>query len=276
MGMTMTVETITPEKAREYLKQNTDNYRKISKAKVGLYAEEMKAGRWELNGEGIMFDESGTLKNGQHRLAAILQAGTAVEMTVIRGVADGVNIYDSGSNRSLAQIANASVGGEMTNTETAVGNAVVGNFYRAPKGQVINYIRAHYEDIRRAFRLCNSKGSGHLSRRMSCVMASYLMLRLEKMQSFQVEMFFQIFNSGNTVGADGYEPSSALVARRMFVERYKTMSSNQKEMRNQTEIMVLAMEDFAKGKKRQMNYQLKDQLHCMELLRQVRKADGLE
>ena len=38
MAITMTVENITPEKAREYLKTNTDNYRKISRAKAAIYA----------------------------------------------------------------------------------------------------------------------------------------------------------------------------------------------------------------------------------------------
>ena len=96
MAITMTVENITPEKAREYLKTNTDNYRKISRAKAAIYAREMKAGKWELNGEGIMFAEDGTLKNGQHRLAAILMAGIPVRMTVIRGIGSGSTTTTTG------------------------------------------------------------------------------------------------------------------------------------------------------------------------------------
>ena len=52
------VEKITPEKAKEYLRANTNNYRKLSRATVKKYAEDMKNGKWELNGESIVFSES--------------------------------------------------------------------------------------------------------------------------------------------------------------------------------------------------------------------------
>ena len=72
--ITTKVEKITPELAREYLKKNTDNYRKLARGTVRNYAEDIKNGRWELNGETIVFAESGVLQDGQHRLAAIIQA----------------------------------------------------------------------------------------------------------------------------------------------------------------------------------------------------------
>ena len=59
MAMKMRTEMVTPELAAHYLKRNVDNYRKISKAKAALYAEEMKAGNWQLNGEAIVFDKTG-------------------------------------------------------------------------------------------------------------------------------------------------------------------------------------------------------------------------
>ena len=73
------VETITPEKAVEYLRHNTNNYRKLSLATVSKYVAEIKAGRWQLNGETIVFGEDGILKDGQHRLAAIAKAGKPIE-----------------------------------------------------------------------------------------------------------------------------------------------------------------------------------------------------
>lgn len=274
MAMEMRTETVTPELAQKYLKQNVDNYRKISRAKVALYAQEMKAGRWQTNGEAIVFDESGTLKNGQHRLAAILVAGVPVEMTIITGVKDDVTIYDSGLTRSVRQIAQAQ-GRDISTTEVAVATAIVSDFGKAPRGKVLDYISLHGDEIARAFRISGASSSRNISGRASCVLAAFMMLR-DGMKSYEVETFFKVFNSGNVIGVDGYEPSNALVARRIFLERYKGMGSNQKGMKEQTEVMLLAMMDFRKGKSRQLNYQVKDPMNCDVMMRRIIKEDGLE
>jgi len=49
----------------------TDHQRKLSRVKVGSYIEEMVAGRWWLNPQGLIFDTDGWLFNGQHRMAAL-------------------------------------------------------------------------------------------------------------------------------------------------------------------------------------------------------------
>ena len=100
MAIEMTVEKITPEIAAEYLKVNVKNYRKLQRPVMKRYAEDMKAGRWELNGEPIVFDNNGMLKNGQHRLAAVILAGATVEMVVVRGVDESVTAYDLNSVRT--------------------------------------------------------------------------------------------------------------------------------------------------------------------------------
>ena len=110
---------------------------------------------------------------------------------------------------------------------------------------------------------------------MTPVLATYMMLVLGEMKSFELEMFFRIFNSGNVVNTDGYEPSSALVARRMF-EKYKQLPSNKRVMIEQTEVMIRALRDFKKGNTRQQNYQVRDPLACLEMMDKLRRADGLE
>lgn len=273
--MTMQIETITPETAAKYLKRNVDNYRKISKTKVQMYAAEMKAGKWQLNGEGIMFDETGKLKNGQHRLAAIMAAGVPIQMAVIRGVEDEVTIYDTGMVRSTTQIAQASGCGDITSTECAVGATIVSRFGKVSKGVALAWIQAHTADLRRAYKTSGANSKKGLSGRVSCVLATYIMLR-KGMKSYEVETFYKVFNSGNTIGTDGYEPSPALVARRMFEERYKGTATSSRVLREQTELMMMAMEDFRQGKKRQLNYQIKEPMRCLEIVDQIRKEDGIE
>lgn len=272
--MEMQLEKITPEIAQRYLKRNVSNYRKISKSKVAQYAQEMKAGRWQTNGESIAFDESGRLKNGQHRLAAIMMAGIPVEMVVVRGVDNDVNIYDVGSCRSLAQIAQANGAAEITNTECAVGNIIVGSWARISKGMALPYITQHAEELKRAFRCCGGGNKSNLSRRASAVLATYMMLR-QGIPYYELEVFFKAFNSGNTVGMDGYEPSPALVARRMFMDRYKAKAADMKSNKEQTEILIMAIRDFHKAKSRQVNYKLQEPFYCVGLLEKIRKEDGL-
>lgn len=273
MAIEMKVENITPERAAHYLKRNVDNYRKISKAKVALYAEEMKAGKWQLNGEGIMFDEEGKLKNGQHRLAAILAAGIPVKMTVITGVGNDVNIYDIGSVRTTQQIASASGCGDIHKEEASCGAAIVGRFAAVSKGQIVDWLSRNISELGRAYRLCGAGNKG-LCRRTACVLATYLMLREEKIQSYEAELFFKIFYSGNTVGTDGYEPSPALVARRMFEARYKG-TGGRLAQKEQTEILIKALTDFHGHKTRTMNYQISEPMQCMEMIDRIRKEDGL-
>lgn len=99
--MNAKVMKITPEIAKEMLEKNTNN-RNISLKRVDMYADDMKRGEWQSNGEAICFNESGVLANGQHRLMAVVKSGCTVEMVVIFGVKDDVTLYDRGRNRSVS------------------------------------------------------------------------------------------------------------------------------------------------------------------------------
>jgi hypothetical protein len=73
---------VTPAMADAWLKANIGN-RRLSDRTVDLYARDMAAGRWLMNGEAIQLAVDGTLLNGQHRLAAIVKSGVTVKMLVI-------------------------------------------------------------------------------------------------------------------------------------------------------------------------------------------------
>lgn len=97
----VSIETITPAKAEEYLRHNTHN-RALRKTTVATYAYAMRDGQWVLNGESIKFDRSGVLVDGQHRLAAIIEAGVAVDVLVVRNVdMDSQITVDVGLRRSI-------------------------------------------------------------------------------------------------------------------------------------------------------------------------------
>ena len=79
-------ETITPNIAGVYLSKNTSKNYRHSTSRVSRYANDMKRGAWDLNGENIKFDINGELIDGQHRLRAIVESGMTVVIAVQRGV----------------------------------------------------------------------------------------------------------------------------------------------------------------------------------------------
>lgn len=103
-SQSLTIELITPETAREYLKFNVIN-RPLHWPTVLYYVEQMKKGQWRTNGEAICFAKGGALVNGQHRLNAVIAAEIAIPFAVVRNCDDdSFHTYDSGRNRSVADV----------------------------------------------------------------------------------------------------------------------------------------------------------------------------
>src|SRR5689334_16796059 len=97
------VVLVTPKLAREWLEKNDCN-RPLSLATVARYAADMRAGKWELNGETIIFSKRGLL-DGQHRLHAVIEADVSVEMLVVHDVeCRAFSTIDSGKARTFADV----------------------------------------------------------------------------------------------------------------------------------------------------------------------------
>jgi hypothetical protein len=97
-------QLITPAKAADMLAANTTN-RPLSKPTVRAFAEAMRRGEWMVTHQGIAFDVKGVLVDGQHRLAAIVEADTPVELTVFTDVAEGTfDVLDTGKRRNAADV----------------------------------------------------------------------------------------------------------------------------------------------------------------------------
>lgn len=97
-----TIEQITPEIAKEYLKSNNVN-RKQNERYIEFYARIMKEGKWLLNGESIVFDNKGNLLDGQHRLMAVIKADVTIQSIVVRNVDnEAFKTIDQGKARSAS------------------------------------------------------------------------------------------------------------------------------------------------------------------------------
>lgn len=93
-------ETVTPDTARKYLQANYSN-RPVRNTWVTTLAGMITRGEWVQSHQGIAFDETGRLVDGQHRLLACVEANKPMEVLVTRDLPEGVYRYiDGGRTRS--------------------------------------------------------------------------------------------------------------------------------------------------------------------------------
>lgn len=98
------IVNVTPDIAKDIIENHNSNNRSIKKSRVELYAQQMARGEWELNGESIVIDDNGDLKDGQHRLLAVIKSGKTIQMNFVTGVSSRCEIYDRGSGRTIRDI----------------------------------------------------------------------------------------------------------------------------------------------------------------------------
>lgn len=92
---------ITPDIAKDMLKRNTCN-RKIKPMTVDKYARDMMNHKWSINGIPIVIDESGEIKDGQHRLTGIVKSDISVKMLVVTVKSDDAKNYDNNLVRRMS------------------------------------------------------------------------------------------------------------------------------------------------------------------------------
>lgn len=131
-GMKVNFETITPDLAREYIKNNIDNNRTVSRRWVDGIADLMKRDQWKENGESIKFQKANgdgieRLIDGQHRLHAILKLNKPVQMLVVRDLPATVfYTIDAGKKRTAADV--LSIAGYKQSTTLAAATRLLCNF----------------------------------------------------------------------------------------------------------------------------------------------------
>lgn len=102
--MNATIIKLTPEMAGELLKKNKHN-RKPSEKQVAFYVNQMKSGLWKENGEAIIIGDDNVIKDGQHRLLAVIRARHSYRVPLITKVdSSAMDTIDTGKNRSLHDI----------------------------------------------------------------------------------------------------------------------------------------------------------------------------
>ena len=93
---------VTPELAKYWLKKNRSN-RPIRPTQVHRLAQLIRDGKWVLTPDAVGFDVNDNLTNAQHRLAAVVQSGIAVEMFLCTDLpVESFSATDQGCTRSVS------------------------------------------------------------------------------------------------------------------------------------------------------------------------------
>jgi len=104
--LTQRIEIITPDRARQLLKENINN-RPVIKTHLKRLCSELLNGNFKLNGETIKISKKGIVLDGQHRLMAVVETGIAIETLIVVGIDDDFfATIDQGAPRTLAAILN--------------------------------------------------------------------------------------------------------------------------------------------------------------------------
>lgn len=146
--MSVTLEHITPQIAARMLEANTNN-RPARDGLVQSYAEDMRAGRWQTNGDAIRFNVDGQLIDGQHRLFAIIRSGLTIPSLVIRNLGNAAfQTIDGGATRKAGDILNMM---DVKNANTVASVARMSILYtsgqiqqrRVSRTAIVEFVEAH-------------------------------------------------------------------------------------------------------------------------------------
>lgn len=131
-SLEITIETITPEKALEYLEKAATagiRNRSVSDARVAMLADAIRKGEWKVTHQGLAFDQDGRLVDGQHRLWGCYEAKKPIQIVVTRGVASAdMTLIDRGRSRSLGDV--LTIDGEKKGAKKAAIARMLGAFLK--------------------------------------------------------------------------------------------------------------------------------------------------
>lgn len=224
---------ITPGIAREFLSHNTRNIRPMNKSAIKQYAESMRAGTWQANGETIKFYEDGTLFDGQHRLQAIIESGTTQEMLVVTGVPNDVSVTDIGRTRSAKVIADNMCGHSISSNAISAAKIIVdglegANRSTTPKEMIARYAVDHTDLLREADSLASTgkNSSIHLTRRAYVIALFYCYLRTAENVSEISEKIRKFVMCINTGFYENERDQSAIVLRNYLIDQTSKTNSS--------------------------------------------------
>jgi hypothetical protein len=263
---------ITPEMAKEMLQFNNCN-RPLSKKAVAKYAGMMKLGEWYLSHQSIAFseDEQGQLilVDGQHRLAAVIQSGMAVEFSVIYNAIQTPYI-DTVRNRTFIDNLNiCNKTSRYTRTMMSILNLLMS----------INKLRINTQTERQIF--CDQYYDTFLSvdniyktsktKSGGCPLKTAIFIAINENQyktnlKERLDNYMYIFNSGNVSVDDDYGEYVKEMRDHYYVQnrefaQVNASSSSSFRRKKLTSIFLYSIESYINNRKYISSIDMDDRLH---------------
>lgn len=266
------VININKQIALEMLRHNTQN-RDVDNKLITTYARQMKEGLWEENGESICFGEDGTLKDGQHRLMAIVRADVSVPTVVVRNVKDAVTLYDDHKKRTMNNQMQIKEQRSISNIMSSVVSACLIGFTNSNcvgQLEIINYYAKHSADLDTAMSYALKGQRSPIMRKAGATLAVYAAVRLDLLKTGALSDFCEMVNTGLPVGNAIFEPSLTLRKIIMVERGWGTLSGRKRLF----EITWQMIDDFAHGiRTRRKPSKLQD---GNEILNRIKTLDEIQ
>lgn len=131
---TAEIMEVSPALAQQWLDESKFDNRRLDDRMVDRITQDIKKGKWKLDGNAIRFDKKNDLLDGQHRLYSIIRAQKSVLSIVIRGLdTEAKDTIDTGKARTIA---------DLLHFHGHINNSVLGGCCRL----LIGY-KKHEEDL---------------------------------------------------------------------------------------------------------------------------------
>ena len=219
--------TITPDMAKEWLLKNASN-RAMRRPPIERYKRSMSRQEWAVTGEAIKFDTDGNLRDGQHRLEAVVESGESIQTFVTYGLsADAFDQMDTGRPRSAGDVVFLHGYGSSRDSDDAASTAKVlmdwelwGELRNSipPTSIPSNhetrlYVEAHQDELDEALRVTKDIGAAGLRNKTAvwaAVLVRFMRLDNEAMRDFSDKLI---------TGAELALDDPILVLRRRLIQQ---------------------------------------------------------
>lgn len=211
----MAIENIDPDRAAELLSGN-DHNRSLRPALVRKYARDMRAGNWSQTGDPIRLAADATLLDGQHRLAAIIEARATIPMVVVRNVEKRAILnIDTGAKRTFADTLKLMGYTNVNHLGSAVRFMVLyeaglaGTNAQITNSEMLAWLDENPVMVQCVAEVTNKRGSGVSPETRGSITALFALRFLCDKHEFEV--FYERFKTGA-----GLEEGSAILALRRY------------------------------------------------------------
>jgi hypothetical protein len=172
--------TVTVDMLVKLLRNTEVNHnRTVSLRHVNTLARDMSSGKWKFTGEPIQVDTDGYVRNGQHRLLAVVASGVTLEFVVIRNVSpESQLVMDIGRTRTARDQATMS---NVRNASTVTAAAklllnwrdgrIMSSIYQPSIAEVLDIIAEFHDDFQDAANI-TMRVRSHLRRAPGSVIAA--------------------------------------------------------------------------------------------------------